>query len=78
MARVALEGRKLLTFDKDFGELARHAVLPTGCGVIFLRVPMPRPGEVGGRIAGLVTARDDWAGHVSVVDPGRVWMRPVT
>jgi hypothetical protein len=56
------EDRILLTFDKDFGELARGSALPRTCGVVLLRMPMPRPGDVGQRLADLITARDDWAG----------------
>jgi predicted nuclease of predicted toxin-antitoxin system len=35
------ELRVLLTFDKDFGELAWRARLPASCGIILLRIPMP-------------------------------------
>jgi hypothetical protein len=38
-------------------------------------MPMPRPGDVGRRLADLVMSRDDWAGHFSVVEPGRIRMR---
>ena len=69
--------RILLTFDKDFGELARGSELPRTCGVVLLRLPMPRPGDVGQRLADLITARDDWAGSFSVIEPGRVRMRPL-
>jgi hypothetical protein len=65
----------MLTFDKDFDELARGSALPTTCGVVLFRIAMPRPGEVGSRLANLITARDDWAGHFSVVEPGRVRLR---
>lgn len=75
LARAAREERILLTFDKDFGELAGHTGLPPNCGVILLRMSMPRPGDSGRRIADLITARDDWAAHFSVVEPGRVRMR---
>ena len=40
LALAAREGRTLLTFDKDFGELARDSALPRTCGVILLRVPI--------------------------------------
>ncbi|HEY2137792.1 MAG TPA: DUF5615 family PIN-like protein, partial [Xanthobacteraceae bacterium] len=71
------EQRILLTFDKDFGELARASALSAPCGVVLLRTPMPKPGDVGLRLAALITARDDWAGHFSVIEPGRVRMRPL-
>lgn len=47
LAWAAREERILLTFDKDFGELARGSALPRTCGVIVFRVPMARPVEVG-------------------------------
>jgi hypothetical protein len=75
LARAAREKRVLLTFDKDFGELAKASPLPAGCGVILLRIPMPRPHSVGQELADLIMARDDWAGHFSVIEPGRVRMR---
>jgi len=75
---LAWAGREqwiLLTFDKDFGELAGRSALPVGCGVVLFRTPMPKPGDAGQRLANLIAARDDWAGHFSVVEPGRVRMR---
>lgn len=77
LAWAAREGRIPLTFDKDFGELARGSVLPPACGVVLLRIPMPKPSEVGWRLAELITVRDDWAGNFSVIEPGRVRMRPL-
>jgi predicted nuclease of predicted toxin-antitoxin system len=75
LALAAREERILLTFDKDFGELARRSALPLKCGVVLLRIPMLKPGDVGPRLAGLITAGDDWFGHFSVIEPGRVRMR---
>jgi hypothetical protein len=72
---AAREARILLTFDQDFGELARAAALPATCGVVLFRIPVPKPGDVGQHLADLIAARDDWAGHFSVVEPGRVRMR---
>jgi hypothetical protein len=75
LAWAAREQRILLTFDKDFGELAAKASLPSGCGVILFRLPMPKPGDVGQQLAGLIGARHDWPGHFAVIQPGRVRMR---
>ena len=69
------EQRVLLTFDKDFGELAFSAGLPASCGVILFRVPVPRSETAVGVLVRSVVARDDWAGHFSVLEPGRVRMR---
>ena len=61
LAWATREERILLTFDKDFGELAKGSALPRPCGIVLLRMPMPKPGDVGQRLADLITARDDWA-----------------
>ena len=55
LALAVREERILLTFDKDFGELAKSSGLPRGCGVILLRLPMPKPGDVGQQLAQLIT-----------------------
>jgi predicted nuclease of predicted toxin-antitoxin system len=77
LAWAAREERILLTFDKDFGELARRSALPPRCGVVLLRSPMVRSSDVGSQLAKLITARDDWAGNFSIIEPGRVRMRPL-
>ena len=74
----AVRGKRiLLTFDKDFGELARATRLPPECGVVLLRLPMPRASEAGERLAALIHRRSDWAGHFSVIEPGRLRMRDI-
>jgi len=75
LAWAVREQRILLTFDKDFGELARGSALPPACGVILFRTPMPKSSEIGRRLADVIAGRDDWAGYFSVVEPGRVRMR---
>jgi Domain of unknown function (DUF5615) len=77
IAWAARETRILLTFGKDFGELAIGAALPPGCGIVLFRMPMPKPGDVGRFLAELIAERNDWTGHFSVVEPGRVRMRPL-
>ena len=41
---------------------------------ILLRVPIPKGQEGGQQLANMITARSDWAGHFSVVEPGRIRM----
>ena len=77
LAWAARVRRVLLTFDKDFGELARTSDLPIGCGIVLFRTPMPKADAVGQWMAELLGSRDDWTGHFSVVEPGRIRMRPL-
>ena len=77
LAWATRDERTLLTFDKDFGELARASALPSTCGVVLFRVPMQNPGDIGTRLGNLVMSRGDWAGHFSVIEPGRIRMRPL-
>jgi predicted nuclease of predicted toxin-antitoxin system len=62
LVRAVLENRILVTFDKDFGELARRAVLPTTSGVILFRMPMPAAASAGAKLAARIEERDDWGG----------------
>jgi predicted nuclease of predicted toxin-antitoxin system len=73
---AARERRIILTFDKDFGEIARTGGIPD-CGVVLFRLPMPSA-EAVSRLADLVAGRSDWVGHFSVVEPDRVRMRPLS
>jgi predicted nuclease of predicted toxin-antitoxin system len=77
LARAQQENRVLLTFDKDFGELAWRERLPAACGVVLFRFPMPAPTAVGRVIVDIMNARADWPGHFSVVEVDRIRMRPL-
>jgi predicted nuclease of predicted toxin-antitoxin system len=78
LAWAVRDERILLTFDKDFGELAMAAALPRACGLVLFRLRMPRREDVGRLIASIIDARNDWAGNISVVEPGRVRVRPLS
>ena len=78
LARALESGSVILTFDKDFGELGWRATPTSGFGVVLFRMPMPRAAEAGEALARLVQSRDDWAGHFSVVEPGKLRMRALS
>jgi predicted nuclease of predicted toxin-antitoxin system len=75
LARSLKDARVLLTFDKDFGELAWRSGLPANCGIVLFRLPTLSPTGVGKVIADVLMARDDWPGHFSVVEPTRIRVR---
>jgi predicted nuclease of predicted toxin-antitoxin system len=72
--RAVAEDRLLLTFDKDFGELAFGAALPASCGVVLFRIRLTSPGQVAQRAVAVLESRADWAGHFAVVLDDRVRM----
>ena len=77
LARSQAESRILLTFDKDFGELAFRIGLPSECGIILLRIVMADPRSIGALVVSLLNSREDWAGNFSVIDETRTRMRPL-
>jgi predicted nuclease of predicted toxin-antitoxin system len=78
LARALRTGAVILTFDKDFGELAQGVSSAGGFGVVLFRIPMPKSKEAGESLARLVRSRDDWEGHISVAEPGRIRMRALS
>ncbi len=75
LERAVAENRVLLTFDKDFGELAFRRGLTASCGIILFRITATSSYELAQKIAVIVTSRTDWSGHFSVVDDQRIRMR---
>ncbi len=74
LKRAVSDERIVLTFDKDFGELAFHSDMPASAGVILLRIGARDPSLLAGIAARALASRADWAGHFSVVEPDRVRM----
>jgi predicted nuclease of predicted toxin-antitoxin system len=72
-----IENRIVVTFDKDFGELAFRTGLPSTEGVILFRVIPRSPGFIATLAVKALRARSDWAGHFSVVQENRVRMIPL-
>lgn len=77
LARAQRENRILLTFDKDFGELAFRSRLPGGSGILLFRISAPSSAHVARVVAVVIASRSDWMGHFSVVDDRRIRMRPL-
>jgi len=68
----------LLTFDKDFGELAFRSRLPASCGVILLRMTPEGRERDTQRIVDILRSRSDWTGAFWVVADRRIRKRPLT
>jgi predicted nuclease of predicted toxin-antitoxin system len=77
LARAKAEERLLLTFDKDFGELAFRSGLSSDSGIILFRILAPSPVFLARLTVRALGARTDWAGHFSVVENDRVRMTPL-
>jgi predicted nuclease of predicted toxin-antitoxin system len=69
------EDRILLTFDKDFGELAFVTELPATSGIILFRIQSPSSIMLTERIIAAIELRNDWAGHFSTIDDNKIRMR---
>lgn len=78
LRRAVSEARILITFDKDFGELAFRAGLPATSGVVLFRIAPRSPAYVGQRAVAVLESRSDWAGHFSVVEEARVRTTPLS
>ncbi|MBI2908285.1 MAG: DUF5615 family PIN-like protein [Chloroflexi bacterium] len=78
LAQAQSEGRILVTFDKDFGELAFRRRLPASSGIILFRIETKGSGEATTLVLAALQSRLDWAGHFSVVESDRIRMTPLT
>lgn len=78
VARAASEHRILITFDKDFGELAFRHGLSSPAGIILFRIRAPSPADVAQLAVAALEGRTDWAGHFSVIEEKRVRMTPLS
>lgn len=74
LARGQKEERILITFDKDFGELAFRSKLPASSGVILFRITMSSSQHLAQVAVQAIASRTDWAGHFSVVEDNRIRM----
>jgi predicted nuclease of predicted toxin-antitoxin system len=77
LRRVQDEQRLVVTFDKDFGELAFRWGLSCMCGVILFRLETQSPEHIRDRIIDSMEDRTDWQGHFFVVEEWRIRVRPL-
>ena len=77
LRRAMSEQRILLTFDKDFGDLAFQFGLPASCGIVLFRLQASSSAALATLVMTALQSRTDWAGQFSVVEAGRIRMRPL-
>ena len=73
--RALAEDRLLITFDKDFGDLVFRRGAKASHGIVLFRIFQSSPAAVAERVVNVLTSRQDWAGHFSVVDDFAIRMR---
>lgn len=74
LKRAQAEDRIIVTFDKDFGELAFHAKLPATSGIVLFRISAPSSARVAHVAVTALESRTDWASHFAVVEDNRIRM----
>lgn len=77
LALSQAEGRILLTFDKDFGEMAFEQGKTAAPGVILLRPRLRSPEHVAQFTVALLSQPIDWANNFSVAQEGRLRIVPM-
>jgi len=73
--RARIEKRLIVTFDKDFGELAFRSKLPAACGIMLFRIPAPSAAYVAKTAVAALESRSDWSGNFAVVEEHRIPIR---
>jgi predicted nuclease of predicted toxin-antitoxin system len=77
LERAQREARLVITFDKDFGELAFHAGLPATSGIVLFRITPSSAARIAKVALAALESRTDWEGHFSVVEDDRIRMTPL-
>lgn len=79
LALAQTEKRIIMTFDKDFGELAFRWGLPATSGIILLRLLASSPTQLQQTVLAALGSREekDWIGMFSVVEAGRIRVTPL-
>lgn len=77
LTRAQAEERIILTFDKDFGELAFRFGLPATSGIVLFRLPLLKPTSLISIVISVLATRSDWSGLFTVVESDRIRIRPL-
>ena len=77
LAKALAERRVLVTFDKDFGEMAFHQGKTATCGVILFRPRVRSPGYVAQFMVAVLGQAVSWEGNFSVAQEGKLRVVPL-
>jgi predicted nuclease of predicted toxin-antitoxin system len=77
LALALAEQRVLVTFDKDFGEMAFRQGQQATCGVVLFRVRLRDAETVARFVVGVLSQQIPWEGHFSVAREGRLRTLPL-
>jgi predicted nuclease of predicted toxin-antitoxin system len=77
LAMSMAERRVLVTFDKDFGELAFRKGRDASCGVILLRPRLRSPDFLARFLVAVLTQQIAWADHFAVAQEGTIRVVPL-
>jgi predicted nuclease of predicted toxin-antitoxin system len=75
LERAQREGRVVVTFDKDFGELAFHRGLAASVGVVLFRITLTSPEHAVRTAVAAFASPSKWAGQFAVVEDDRIRLR---
>jgi predicted nuclease of predicted toxin-antitoxin system len=77
LARAKTDDRVVVTFDKDFGELAFRLRLPATCGVVLFRITCRGREHDVKLVIDTLQSRQDWSGHFWTVTDDNIRQRPL-
>jgi predicted nuclease of predicted toxin-antitoxin system len=76
-AIAARNGRTLLTFDQDFGELVAMGRVTLPAGIVLFRVRASDSGDAVSLVVDAIAAGNDWEGRFTVVEHDRIRSAPL-
>ena len=77
LSRASEESRLLVTFDKDFGDLAFRARMPVSHGIVLFRLASMSKDTVPQFVADSLASQVEWEGHFSVITEHRIRVRAI-
>ena len=77
LERAQSDARTIITFDKDFGELAYKERRNSSHGIILFRLTLTSPEYLARKISAALKSRKDWEGFFSVVEDDRIRVTPL-